>query len=47
MEVAPFKWSAVFMKNAQLGAALFNDADSSSDYITLNGRVTGQYIVKG
>jgi len=41
MEVALFKWSDVFMKNAQMGAALFNDAGSSSDYIALNGRVTG------
>jgi len=37
MEVALFKWSAVFVKNAQLGAALFNSADSSFDYIALNG----------
>jgi hypothetical protein len=28
------------MKNAQLGTALCNDADSSSDYIALNGRIT-------
>jgi hypothetical protein len=41
MVVDPFKWSVVFIKNAQLGAALFNDADSSSDYIMLNGRITG------
>jgi hypothetical protein len=41
MEVALFKWSVVFMKNAQLGAALFSDADSSSDYIALNGRING------
>ena len=40
MEVALFKRSVVFMKNAQLGAALINDADSSSDYIALIGRIT-------
>jgi hypothetical protein len=39
MKVALLKWSAVFMKHGQLGAALFNDADSSSGYIALNGRI--------
>jgi hypothetical protein len=41
MEVALFKLSVVFMKNAQLGAALFNDADSRSVYVAMNGRITG------